>query len=144
MQLSLLALGAFIAGVSAFPQVNKRGTYETGVPIEAPSQTQAAATGTTWNVMVGGSAGLVYTPEYVMANVGDVVVFSFGPKNHTVTQSTFGMPCMAMPGGMCLAREKLMVGQDSGFEPTDGTTTPTYQITVMDTSPQCMFVRCTR
>jgi hypothetical protein len=51
-------------------------------------------------VIVGGPAGLVYTPESLNANVGDMVVFTFMQQNHTLTQSTFAAPCDAMPGGM--------------------------------------------
>lgn len=65
------------------------------------------ATTTTWNaaatpmagggimhtVIVGGDAGLVYTPSEIVAAVGDVVHFVFMKNNHTVTQSTFDKPC---------------------------------------------------
>jgi plastocyanin len=96
----------------AAPQMEKRGTYETGVDISgdyysnynsAPTPTPAAdtsATATTHDVWVGGTAGLVYTPEYITANVGDVVTFHFGTKNHTLTQSTFAIPCGKMDGGI--------------------------------------------
>ena len=49
--------------------------------------------------MVGGSAGLVYTPESVNAAVGDMINFTFMSKNHTVTQSAFDKPCVRMPKG---------------------------------------------
>jgi len=100
----------------AAPQVDRRGTYETGLDINAyyssdtaPTPAPAmAATGTNWDVTVGGSAGLVYTPEYIMANVGDTVTFHFGTKNHTATQSTFDVPCGAMTGGISLPFLKLI------------------------------------
>ncbi|KAF3765811.1 Cupredoxin, partial [Cryphonectria parasitica EP155] len=57
-------------------------------------------------VTVGGTAGLVYTPSSITAAVGDMVVFTFMSTNHTVTQSSFTSPCVAMAGGM-----------DSGFQP---------------------------
>ena len=53
---------------------------------------------------VGGPAGLVYDPEEVKANVGDMIVFEFLAKNHTVTQSPFDTPCKKIPDGL-----------DSGF-----------------------------
>ena len=33
------------------------------------------------------------------AYVGDVVVFTFHPKNHSVTQSSFNAPCTPLEGG---------------------------------------------
>lgn len=56
--------------------------------------------------MVGGSAGLVYTPNTINAAVGDMVIFQFMSANHTATQSAFTTPCEALAGGM-----------DSGFKP---------------------------
>lgn len=67
------------------------------------SSTISAATQT---VTVGGTAGLVYTPSTVKANVGDMIVFEFESQNHTVTQSAFAEPCVKLTGGM-----------DSGFMP---------------------------
>ena len=33
------------------------------------------------------------------AAVGDIVEFTFHPKNHSVTQSSFAQPCTPLPGG---------------------------------------------
>jgi plastocyanin len=101
----LTAIG-LVALAQAAPHIEKRGTYETGVDVYMPAAaTTSAATmmtsGTNYDVSVGGSAGLVYSPEYIMANVGDTVTFHFGTKNHTLTQSTFAVPCGAMSGGTC-------------------------------------------
>jgi hypothetical protein len=68
-------------------------------PMPASSCQSAMPASNTQYVMVGGSAGLVYTPEYVNANIGDVVIFQFGTKNHTLTQSTFPLPCVKMDAG---------------------------------------------
>ena len=35
-----------------------------------------------------------------MAEPGDTVSFRFHPKNHTVTQSSFGAPCTSLYGGI--------------------------------------------
>ncbi|KAH3917416.1 hypothetical protein HBI56_118150 [Parastagonospora nodorum] len=75
----------------------------------APAAAEGPATHT---VVVGGltpvatgmAPALLYTPESITAKVGDVVMFQFMQKNHTVTQSTFADPCRKMDGGM-----------DSGF-----------------------------
>jgi plastocyanin len=81
--------------------------------------------------MVGGTAGLVYTPNQVTAAVGDVVHFVMLAKNHTVTQSTFAAPCVKMAGGM-----------DSGFLPNDGLAeAPTFQLTVSATTPTWWYCK---
>jgi plastocyanin len=79
------------------------------------------------------TAGLLFDPEYINAYVGDVVVFTFHPKNHSVTQSSFNAPCTPLPGGF-----------DAGFVPvTLGTSDydlPTRQFTVNDTNP--IWIHC--
>lgn len=82
-------------------------------------------------VTVGGSAGLVYTPAEVQAAVGDMVVFNFQSMNHSLTQSTFDLPCDPMEGGM-----------DSGFMPNPDDTVdppPSFAMQVMVDTPLCKF-----
>jgi plastocyanin len=92
-------------------------------------------------VTVGGKIGdtdtieVAYTPEFVTANVGDTIVFTFKQLNHTVTQSSFDDPCSPLTGGF-----------DSGFVPvatnaTEFLTTATF--TVNDTSPVWVYCRQT-
>ncbi|GAD95504.1 serine-threonine rich protein, putative [Paecilomyces variotii No. 5] len=86
-------------------------------------------------VTVGGDAGLVYTPDSVMAAPGDMIQFNFMSKNHTVTQSSFGEPCKAMEGGV-----------DSGFMPNADNTVnppPMMMFQVMSTDPVWMYCRQT-
>ncbi|KAG9045723.1 hypothetical protein FS837_005771 [Tulasnella sp. UAMH 9824] len=80
---------------------------------------------TTHNVVVGGS-GLTFTPNQVVAAVGDVVTFEFHPKNHTLTQSTFANPCSPMAGGV-----------DSGYMPVaaDATTFPVFSFRINEVTP---------
>ncbi|KAJ7671890.1 hypothetical protein B0H17DRAFT_1183561 [Mycena rosella] len=59
----------------------------------------AALAQSTITVQVGPSASLVYDPPSVTASAGDIIEFVFNPKNHTVTQSSFDAPCVALPGG---------------------------------------------
>ncbi|PCH38439.1 hypothetical protein WOLCODRAFT_97131 [Wolfiporia cocos MD-104 SS10] len=85
-------------------------------------------------VIVGGTNLLRYTPEYITADPGDTVVFSFRQENHTVTQSTFDSPCKISENGF-----------DSGFQPvasddTDGPF-PAAVYTVVDTNPVWVFCR---
>ena len=82
-----------------------------------------------FQVTVGGSAGIVYTPDSLVAQPGDVVHFHFLSKNHTVTQSSFAKPCV-----------KLADGADSGFLPNGDETLnppPSYKFQVLDTKPIC-------
>jgi len=100
--------------------------------------TMASVTGAksaiaTHTVIVGGSAGLVYTPESVNAAVGDMVVFTFMSTNHTATQSSFGTPCEALSGG-----------KDSGFMPNVNNTVnppPQMAIQVSVSTPLWFYCR---
>ena len=78
---------------------------------------------------MGGSAGLVYTPNSINANVNDVVMFNFMAKNHTVTQSNFALPCVK-------------AGMDSGFMPNDGSMNPPPSLTIQVTSMSPTWFYC--
>lgn len=98
-----------------------------------PGETATApAPGATHTVQVGGPAGLVFQPESLEnVPIGDMVIFEFLSKNHTVTQSPFDTPCQALPDGM-----------DSGFQANpDNTIVPPPQVAmqVMVDTPLCMF-----
>jgi len=86
----------------------------------------------TIDVTVGGPGLLTYSPEFVTANVGDVVLFTFKQKNHTATQSTLATPCVKSDAGF-----------DSGFMPVPDTNTagpfPAAQFTVTDTKPVWVY-----
>ena len=118
--LGLIAIANALPERHGLPQVKARGVYTVSYtegygsaptpyadsqpsynapPMPASSCESAMPASNTQYVMVGGSAGLVYTPEYVNANIGDVVIFQFGTKNHTLTQSTFPLPCVKMDAG---------------------------------------------
>jgi len=87
-----------------------------------------------FNVTVGGSAGLVFTPEFVNAQAGDTVFFTFKQKNHTVTQSTFDSPCQRSADGF-----------DSGFIPVPAENVdgpfPAARFLVRDTKPIWAYCR---
>ncbi|KAJ6520807.1 hypothetical protein DFH09DRAFT_1048263 [Mycena vulgaris] len=78
-----------------------------------------------------GANGLNYTQPNITAAIGDIVIFEFHPKNHTVTQSSFLNPCKP------LASTTGQAGFKSGFMfvPPDATTFPTFNITINDTAP---------
>lgn len=47
-----------------------------------------------------GEGGLVFYPESVTADVGDLLQFHFYPKNHSVVQGSFSSPCQPLAGGV--------------------------------------------
>jgi len=85
------------------------------------------------NVTVGGSS-ITFTPESVTAQPGDVVVFTFQQKNHTVTQSTFASPC-----------QHTVDGFDTGFVPVAADNVngpfPVAQLVVKTTDPLWVYCR---
>jgi plastocyanin len=92
-------------------------------PMAAPAAAQ------THEVMVGGAAGLQFTPAEIKAAVGDMVVFTFMSANHTATQSAFDTPCAALAGGM-----------DSGFQANPNNSVnppPQVAMQVMVDTPLC-------
>ncbi|KAF8253938.1 hypothetical protein K440DRAFT_618470 [Wilcoxina mikolae CBS 423.85] len=109
------------------------GPGETGgltLTAEQPIATAPPAAAVTHKVTVGGSAGLVYTPEFVSAAPGDTVMFDFLSRNHTVTQSTLDLPCLFKTGG-----------QKSGFRfnPDSIPGKETFSIVVPDSEPKWYF-----
>ncbi|KAK0470413.1 uncharacterized protein EV420DRAFT_1256763 [Desarmillaria tabescens] len=88
----------------------------------------------TYNVAAGVNGTLAYDPEYVIASAGDTINFSFNPKNHTVTQSSFNAPCAHLAGGV-----------DSGFMPVtaDQVDLPAFQLKVNDSNPIWVYCRQT-
>lgn len=81
-------------------------------------------------VVVGGPAGLIFAPDSLHdIPVGDTVIFEFLSENHTVTQSPFDTPCLALDGGM-----------DSGFQSNPNNSVqppPQVAMQVMTTEPLC-------
>ena len=47
-----------------------------------------------------GKDGLVFTPDSVTADKGDMLDFHFYPDEHSVTQSTFDKPCVPSNNGV--------------------------------------------
>ncbi|KAH9082097.1 hypothetical protein EDB83DRAFT_2336437 [Lactarius deliciosus] len=87
-----------------------------------------------WQVTVGDATGsTIYTPNNINASVGDTVQFTFNPKNHTVTQSTFASPCAPLSGGFDSGFNPVAVGTASNF--------PIFNVTVNDTNPIWVYCR---
>ncbi|KFX85712.1 hypothetical protein V490_09464 [Pseudogymnoascus sp. VKM F-3557] len=100
-----------------------------------------------------GAAGLVYTPNTILANVNDVVEFRFYPQNHSVARAEYRHPCI--PYEYTGVNK---VGFWSGFQPvnvvlqdvrlpklmvfvrTNSLQPPQFSIVVNDTEP--IFFYC--
>ncbi|KAG9245477.1 hypothetical protein BJ878DRAFT_15102 [Calycina marina] len=115
--------------------VNEGGGAATQTVTETKTVTAtggSAVAAATHQVVVGGSSGLVYTPETITAEVGDMVVFTFMSMNHTLTQSTFGEPCVKLAGGMA-----------SGFMPNvNNTVVPAPQMAMQVTVATPLWFYC--
>jgi len=117
--------------------VNNGGGAATSTVTETKTVTAGSGTGAnvaaaTHTVVVGGAGGLVFTPESVVAAVGDMVVFTFMSQNHTVTQSAFDTPC-----------KKLAEGMDSGFMPNaNNTISPAPQMAMQVTVATPIWFYC--
>ncbi|KAH9970874.1 hypothetical protein BGW80DRAFT_1253702 [Lactifluus volemus] len=90
--------------------------------------------GKVWRVTVGNATGgTIFNPNYINASPGDRVEFTFNPKNHSVTQSSFANPCTHLNNGF-----------DAGFHPVANASSwdlPTFSITVNDTKPVWVYCR---
>lgn len=86
-----------------------------------------------FNVTVGGGP-LRYDPQFVNANPGDTIIFTFKQSNHTATQSTLTQPCVKASNGF-----------DSGYMPVSASNTngpfPAAQFTVQDTNPVWVYCK---
>jgi len=98
----------------------------------SPAPTPVSPSGNTIEVIVGGNGTLTFSPDRVSAAPRDTIKFIFQAKNHTVTQSSFGAPCMPLINATTGTK-----GFNSGFMPVASGTTdfPTYSLTINDTSP---------
>lgn len=83
-----------------------------------------------------GKAGYTFSPDTLLAEVGDYITYAFYPRNHSVIRSDYGYPCI--PYGLVNTRP----GFYSPFMPVDAIleTPPTFTVRVNDTEP--IFVYC--
>lgn len=89
-------------------------------------------------VTVGANGTTTFTPNNVVAAVGDMVQFQFAGGNHTVTQSTFDQPCEP------IASNSNITGFYSGFMPVaaGATDTAAFTIAINNTTP--IWVYCSQ
>ncbi|KAK7217235.1 hypothetical protein V2G26_005238 [Clonostachys chloroleuca] len=102
----------------------------TAVPtptIRAVPSTTVKLTGVTHSVTAG-LGGLNFSPDNVVAEIGDVVEWHFLPLNHAVAQSSFAEPCKPLNNG---------TGFYSGFQfaTKENQAPKVFQIVVEDKKP---------
>ncbi|KFY09873.1 hypothetical protein V491_07933 [Pseudogymnoascus sp. VKM F-3775] len=128
------------------------GTIGVAVVMSVSTASGSIAPIATHTVAVG-AAGLMYTPNTILANVKDVVEFRFYPQNHSVARAEYKHPCIPYEyNGVN------KVGFWSGFQPvnvvlqdvrlpksmvlvrTNSLQPPQFSIVVNDTEP--IFFYC--
>ncbi|POS72898.1 hypothetical protein DHEL01_v208706 [Diaporthe helianthi] len=81
---------------------------------------------------------LVYTPDNIKANPGEMVQFQFVAGNHTVTQSTFDQPCTPISTVM-----SNVTGFHSGYQPAAASKEtgmiPTYTLMINNSKPIWLY-----
>ncbi|KAF8209045.1 hypothetical protein K438DRAFT_1754097 [Mycena galopus ATCC 62051] len=88
-----------------------------------------------WAIMVGANNMLTFTPDTIVAAIGDTLTFTVVDKNHSTTTTTFdGAVCPPPPGGVGPN------GWDSGFLSDLDGSLPHFTYTVVDTEPH--FAAC--
>ncbi|KAK7035741.1 programmed cell death protein 5 [Favolaschia claudopus] len=121
---------AFKAAATGSSAASSAGASASATSTSAAPNPSTTSTSADHLVVVGGTAGNIYTPSNITAQPGDTVTFQFHSKNHTVTSSTFANPCS--PNGKF----------SSGFMAVspDATNFPTFTIQINDTQP--IWVYC--
>nr|GAT54337.1 predicted protein [Mycena chlorophos] len=91
--------------------------------------------GATFVVQLGLNNGLTFTPNTLVADIGDVITFIDVSRNHTSTTTNFdGAVCPPPDGGVGPN------GWDSGFLSDLDGSLPSFNYTVVDTLPH--FASC--
>ncbi|RYO82718.1 hypothetical protein DL766_002349 [Monosporascus sp. MC13-8B] len=119
----LLAAAAAIT-VSAAPTATSGGAQK------LPSRTTGDEPAVTHTVAAGRGGLLEFQPFNIEAEPGEVIEFHFGPRSHSVVQSSFEEPCVQLAGGF-----------NSGFNfaVEEGQAENVYQFTVKDDKPIWFF-----
>ncbi|KFY05024.1 hypothetical protein O988_00318 [Pseudogymnoascus sp. VKM F-3808] len=128
-------------------------SYFLGIMAMSVSKASSSIAPITTHTVAVGAAGLVYTPNTILANVKDVVEFRFYPQNHSVARAEYRHPCI--PYEYTGVNK---VGFWSGFQPvnvilqdvrlpklmvlvrTNSLQPPQFSIVVNDTEP--IFFYC--
>ncbi|GLA33338.1 hypothetical protein AnigIFM63309_000161 [Aspergillus niger] len=128
-----LVLVAMLLATTASAQSH---SSTTGISTTSTTTSTAIATHT---VQVGSKADPhQYSPHNVSAAVGDIIVFEFYPRNHSVVKADYLAPCVPASG------EIFYSGIFNSFNEEDGQLVgppPTWSLVVNDTEPT--FFYCT-
>jgi len=101
------------------------GGSTTSTTAAAPATTTASSSGSVHTVTVG-NGGFAFSPNSIVAAVGDTIEYHFYPPEHSVAQSTFDAPCV--PSGP--------TAFFSGpFSQSSGQNTNVFTLTINDTNP---------
>jgi plastocyanin len=122
-----------ISGVVAAPQYPSAPSYNnrpsttlaTHTSTSTPSKT-VSLTGVTHTVVAGRSS-LVFEPNNIVAQIGDIVEWHYFPKNHSVAQSSFGKPCVPIDDNAVFSGFNFKVDQ--------GQSDKVFQLVVKDQTP---------
>ncbi|KAJ7644592.1 hypothetical protein FB45DRAFT_999587 [Roridomyces roridus] len=94
-----------------------------------------AALAANFPVTIGANNTLTFSPDTVVAAIGDTITFTVVSRNHSTTTTTFsGSVCPPPPGGVGPN------GWDSGFLSDIDGSLPTFTYKVVDTAPH--FAAC--
>ncbi|KAL1906087.1 hypothetical protein Sste5344_008198 [Sporothrix stenoceras] len=130
-----LAIFASLVGMAFSASTTSIAPFSTEVLVSStpPTSTSAKSTSThlatTISIAVGES-GLSFTPNSVSAGIGDVLLFSFYPRNHSVALGSWDKGCAPSAGGFF-----------SGFIPVDEdeSNLATFRVTVRTTNPLVFY-----
>ncbi|KAE8355481.1 hypothetical protein BDV28DRAFT_128964 [Aspergillus coremiiformis] len=125
----LITIDALWLGVSAQTTTSDAATTAT-------SSSTAAATHT---IQVGPKTDPhQYVPASVNASVGDVIVFEFYPRNHSVVKADYNAPCVPAHGDVFYSGHFAKFNEENGQLKGPP---PTWSLVVNDTKPT--FFYCT-
>ncbi|KAE8395800.1 hypothetical protein BDV23DRAFT_81467 [Aspergillus alliaceus] len=128
----LLTIGSLLLGVSAQTTTTKASS--------AATSTSSSTGIATHTIQVGPrSDPHQYVPSSVNASVGDVIVFEFYPRNHSVVKADYDAPCLpAQTGALFYSGHFEKFNEENGqlIGPP-----PTWSLVVNDTKPT--FFYCT-
>ncbi|KIH86584.1 hypothetical protein SPBR_08582 [Sporothrix brasiliensis 5110] len=109
-------------------------TSSTPTSVMAPTSSTSPSPPSTVTITVGES-GLAFTPNTVSAAVGDFLVFSFYPRNHSVALGSWDKACAPAPNGFF-----------SGFIPVaaEESGLATFRVTVHTSEPFVFYCTASR
>ncbi|PYI02524.1 hypothetical protein BO78DRAFT_400434 [Aspergillus sclerotiicarbonarius CBS 121057] len=135
----LLAIAAMLATARAQSRSSDVPSSTTGSTRTTQATTTTTSAIATHTVQVGSKEDPhQYSPHNITAAVGDIIVFEFYPRNHSVVKADYNAPCVPASGTIFYS------GSFNSFNEQDGELVgppPTWSLVVNDTTPT--FFYCT-